>query len=66
MFGTLNNNQICDQYTGQCVCKSTTEGRTCDTCRDGYWKFPSHVANECEPCPCNEGGSLPLCNKITG
>lgn len=66
IFGILNNNQICDQYTGQCQCKRTMEGRTCDTCKDGFYKFPVSVGRECEPCPCNKGGSLPLCNKITG
>lgn len=66
IFGILNNNQICDQYTGQCQCKRTMEGRKCDTCKDGFYKFPVSVERECEPCPCNKGGSLSLCNKITG
>ena len=42
------------------------EGRKCDTCKDGFYKFPVSVERECEPCPCNKGGSLSLCNKITG
>lgn len=66
MFGTQDNNQICDQTTGQCQCKAFTDGRICDTCKDGYYKFPDRLGDDCSPCPCNVGGSLPACNKNTG
>lgn len=66
MFGTLNNNQICDQASGQCTCKAFTTGRICDTCKDGYYKFPTVLGEDCLTCPCNVGGSLPACDKNTG
>ena len=52
--------------TGQCTCKVSTKGRTCDTCKDGFYKFPTSLNNQCEECPCNIGGALPSCNKLTG
>ena len=52
--------QNCDSSTSQCQCKSLAiEGRSCDTCKDGYFGFP-----ECQPCQCN--GHSVTCDKDSG
>ncbi|XP_047134204.1 laminin subunit gamma-1 [Hydra vulgaris] len=65
-FGTQNSNQLCDPYTGNCFCKSFITGRACDTCKDGYYIFPTSIKKDCVPCPCNVGGSFPSCDKSSG
>ena len=40
----------CDQLTGQCYCKSGTEGLKCDTCRWGLWDLRSSNPEGCRPC----------------
>ena len=66
VFGILHNNKICDQYNGNCSCKSSVTGRQCDRCKNGFYNFPSTLDKHCQQCPCNIGGSLPLCNKMSG
>ena len=39
---------ICDSVTGQCPCKELVEGRTCDTCRPGFWKLNALSTKGCE------------------
>ena len=38
--GTFGSSQACipDQI-GQCPCKVNTEGRACDTCKDGFYQL---------------------------
>ncbi|KAH7728641.1 laminin alpha 1 chain [Aphelenchoides avenae] len=38
---------------GDCICKPGFGGRRCDRCAPGYRNHPV-----CEPCPCNQAGSL--------
>ncbi|KAG6444669.1 hypothetical protein O3G_MSEX003477, partial [Manduca sexta] len=37
----------CDVFAGQCPCKPNVIGRTCSSCRTGYYGFPN-----CRPCHC--------------
>ncbi|XP_075991137.1 laminin subunit alpha isoform X2 [Anticarsia gemmatalis] len=37
----------CDTFGGQCPCKPNVIGRSCTTCRTGYFGFPN-----CRPCTC--------------
>uniref|UniRef100_A0A0N5AQR3 Laminin subunit alpha-2 n=1 Tax=Syphacia muris TaxID=451379 RepID=A0A0N5AQR3_9BILA len=41
------------QKPGDCICKQGFGGRRCDRCAVGYRNHP-----KCEPCPCNQAGSL--------
>nr|KAI8748348.1 laminin subunit alpha-1-like [Biomphalaria glabrata] len=66
--GTVDKSINCTQDTGQCTCKQTITGRTCDTCRDGYYSFPTgNPQKECSNCNCDKGGAVsPVCDKMTG
>ncbi|XP_013079381.2 laminin subunit alpha-5-like [Biomphalaria glabrata] len=66
--GTVDQSINCTQDTGQCTCKQTITGRTCDTCRDGYYSFPTgNPQKECSNCNCDKGGAVsPVCDKVTG
>lgn len=39
-----------DQEAGKCQCKPNVEGKRCDTCKDGFWKFDEYSEDGCEPC----------------
>ncbi|XP_037538133.1 laminin subunit alpha-3 [Nematolebias whitei] len=52
----------CDRTTGQCSCKPLIEGRQCDRCAPGYYRYPN-----CVPCVCNKGGvTSDVCHPDTG
>ncbi|XP_019643140.1 PREDICTED: laminin subunit gamma-1-like [Branchiostoma belcheri] len=68
-LGTLDSLELCDQTTGQCPCKTTTETATCGRCKDKYWRFPVDPEQECLPCLCDVGGSASQntsCDQSTG
>ncbi|XP_029841229.2 laminin subunit alpha-1 [Ixodes scapularis] len=53
----------CNKTTGQCNCRPSFAGRTCDRCQDGF----GGAAGGCVPCRCNPRGSLSeICDPITG
>lgn len=68
LAGTVGESNTCTQDTGQCPCKNTTEHRTCDACKDGYYSFPTdNHQRECFSCNCDKGGSLSaICDKLNG
>uniref|UniRef100_A0A3B5LYR8 Usher syndrome 2A (autosomal recessive, mild) n=1 Tax=Xiphophorus couchianus TaxID=32473 RepID=A0A3B5LYR8_9TELE len=47
---------ICNQHTGQCLCKPHVTGLSCESCEFGYWNL-SHP-DGCIPCDCDPLGSL--------
>ncbi|KAH9495692.1 hypothetical protein Btru_016064 [Bulinus truncatus] len=67
-MGTVGGSINCTQVDGQCSCKQTVTGRTCDTCKDMYYSFPTNnPLGECSSCGCDKGGALsPVCDKVTG
>ena len=34
--GTVNNSNVCDTQTGQCICKPSITGLNCTRCKVGY------------------------------
>ncbi|XP_075525225.1 wing blister isoform X1 [Dermacentor variabilis] len=55
--------QVCNKTTGQCPCKASFSGRTCDRCQDGF----GGAERGCTPCRCNLQGSVSeRCDPITG
>ncbi|XP_074640335.1 laminin subunit alpha-like [Tubulanus polymorphus] len=47
----------CEEFSGQCQCKSNIIGRTCSKCKTGFYGFPN-----CQRCECPSG----LCAQDTG
>ena len=43
---------ICDVVTGQCRCKIRFEGRSCDSCKKGFY------GPTCNPCTCSNAGTV--------
>lgn len=35
--GTVSGLNVCDQESGQCICKVDVTGQNCDTCIDGFY-----------------------------
>ncbi|XP_051549881.1 laminin subunit beta-3 [Myxocyprinus asiaticus] len=61
--GTVSS--VCDQLTGQCVCRSHMEGLSCDRCVPGYWNPTS--PNGCQPCDCDPNNAhSATCDQRTG
>ncbi|KAK2150555.1 hypothetical protein LSH36_400g01021, partial [Paralvinella palmiformis] len=61
-MGTVNNSNICDKMTGDCICKANTEGPDCGQCKIGYYGLDYYNSDGCTPCDCDPGGSLdPVC-----
>ncbi|XP_051979459.1 laminin subunit beta-3 [Xyrauchen texanus] len=61
--GTVSS--VCDQLTGQCVCRSHMEGLSCDRCVPGYWNPTS--PNGCQPCDCDPNNAhSATCDQGTG
>ncbi|XP_058446853.1 laminin subunit alpha-1 isoform X1 [Malaya genurostris] len=57
--------RICNQHSGQCVCKPFVEGRQCNRCKTGYWNVDSGVG--CVQCTCDSNGSdHQECDAYTG
>lgn len=58
-----------DSQAGQCPCLATTEGRRCNTCKDGFFGLGSS-ANGCTACDCDDkgtiGGAATPCYKTAG
>lgn len=52
---TGSTSHQCDDYGGQCPCKSNVVGRRCDRCAPGTHGFSS---NGCKACDCNNIGAL--------
>ena len=52
--------EICNDYSGECICKEGFGGARCDQCKPGYFNFPN-----CEPCACSEVGSTSEICEVT-
>ncbi|XP_049320201.1 usherin isoform X1 [Astyanax mexicanus] len=57
--GTLEELSACDKVTGQCRCKSGTEGPRCNRCSPHmYWIGSGNSTHGCQPCLCDLLGSV--------
>ncbi|XP_054168822.1 laminin subunit beta-1-like isoform X2 [Oppia nitens] len=73
--GSLDD-ALCDEHqdvlsgleAGKCHCKRNVEGRRCDRCLPGFWNFAESNPDGCEPCTCNQLGTVGNlgCNVHTG
>ncbi|XP_077863234.1 laminin subunit beta-1-like [Saccoglossus kowalevskii] len=59
LVGSYNN--LCDEYGGQCACKTGVGGRRCDMCLPEYYAYSS---TGCQPCNCFNDDKV--CNMLTG
>uniref|UniRef100_T1KF65 Laminin subunit alpha n=1 Tax=Tetranychus urticae TaxID=32264 RepID=T1KF65_TETUR len=65
--GSINGLDYCDGDSGQCICKESVTGLTCDRCSYGTYALSSGNYLGCVPCDCDVGGSWrSVCDKITG
>lgn len=65
--GVIGGFNMCNEKTGQCLCKSAVTGRKCGQCSVGTYKFEGRNPFGCRACNCNLGGSMSMdCDKITG
>ncbi|XP_019643138.1 PREDICTED: laminin subunit beta-1-like [Branchiostoma belcheri] len=65
----ITGNGTCHNMTGQCTCKDRVTGRTCDTCKDGFWNLTADNPQGCQACDCDASGtfnSSNLCDQLTG
>lgn len=65
--GTVGALDTCDLKTGQCACKPTVGGRSCDRCADGMFDLFGGSLFGCKDCGCDIGGSVSdVCDKTSG
>lgn len=65
--GTIGTLDTCNTKTGQCHCKPSVEGRSCNECKDGTFDLIGGNLFGCKDCRCDIGGSVHgSCNKETG
>ncbi|XP_012936274.1 uncharacterized protein LOC101856621 [Aplysia californica] len=65
--GTINQVTQCDSVTGLCPCKDNVEGKTCSTCKGGFFKLDTANAQGCTECKCHEVGMMhSTCHRDNG
>ncbi|XP_061452960.1 laminin subunit alpha-3 isoform X2 [Rhineura floridana] len=65
--GTLSGVRECRQVDGECYCKPSVCGDSCDTCEDGYYGLEDKNYFGCQGCKCDVGGSVShVCNDLSG
>uniref|UniRef100_A0A674PDZ8 Laminin subunit alpha 3 n=1 Tax=Takifugu rubripes TaxID=31033 RepID=A0A674PDZ8_TAKRU len=65
--GTLSGVGDCQQKSGQCRCKPNACGRSCNTCKDGYFQLQKKKYFGCQDCQCDVGGAVDVsCDETSG
>lgn len=65
--GTLGGSRVCNNVTGQCLCKTNVTGRQCNICKDQFFNLQFSNPDGCSPCDCFLGGAIDnFCNTTTG
>jgi hypothetical protein len=44
-ISTIDGSKQCDKESGQCECKTNTDGLRCDRCKNGYYSYPGYTSN---------------------
>ena len=65
--GTVSSIGLCNSISGQCMCKTNVQGRTCNICKRNTYLLESSNLFGCIDCNCDIGGSIGTeCDKMTG
>lgn len=49
---------LCNNATGNCVCRANVEGASCDRCKIGFYNLSRIHSNGCLPCNCDSKGTI--------
>lgn len=65
--GTISRIGLCDNDSGQCMCRPNVQGRKCDQCKRNTYLLESSNLFGCVDCNCDVGGSISTeCDKLSG
>lgn len=66
--GTVASSGVCNQVSGQCLCKRNVMGMKCDQCQTGTHSLSLSNPEGCVSCNCNPMGTLTgsSCNVVSG
>ena len=56
--GTVNGSNLCDNTTGDCLCKDNVQGASCNQCKGNTWGLSVDSEEGCIPCDCDPTGTL--------
>ncbi|XP_059173933.1 laminin subunit beta-1-like [Physella acuta] len=56
-IGTVNNTNLCNKTTSQCLCKLNVEGTDCSQCKVNTYNLTLTNPNGCSSCDCDPGAS---------
>jgi laminin, alpha 3/5 len=66
-IGTLNQLDVCDTTSGQCLCKDFAISKSCNQCKPGTYNLNKDNIFGCDLCYCNLGASIDnTCDSQTG
>eukprot|EP00794_Sanderia_malayensis_P016180 gene16180-17806_t len=65
-LATVNGSNVCDATSGQCLCLTGFTGRTCNTCKVGYYSSVTVNPTQCTACGCDPSGSYNSSCSSTG
>ena len=67
--GVPFGSEICDRFSGKCICKVNVEGEQCNVCKDEYYGLSGADLSGCKPCECSLVATIArnnVCDKTSG